>query len=354
MRLGIHVEGHHLMTGIDAAGQEDARMTAVQTGRPEEVLRRAVAVAVAPGSVQTGLACLQPLQRIVHHLIGLARRTVHIDQELLTLVHEPLTRAGGSQIVLRRVTDGLRRAVGHVDHRTVGSTHHGLCPSVLVPVVGDDILFVVLEVGHVRPQVNPPQFLSVQLIYLYDKVLALIARLLVTRCCPALVVELDQDLQFSVAIDISTTGIVGHVGRFQVAVIGRDLQPVLRPDGGRLRVLPLLTVHHGGHRVRTALGAPVGIQKIGCLEWNVGIDLRAVPIDVIRHIVILLGQYAPGAIHPFARLHSHQSTIQHVRLPLCHGRHDGHTEQYDHNQVFLHHSLLAFNGFYPLQLMAQK
>ena len=155
--LWIHVKCNHLMTGIDASCQENARLTTVETGSAEEMLCRSVTQdALSPSVLLIRLTSLQTLQRIVHHLIGLACSTVHIDQEFIALIHKPLTVARGSQIVLRRVANHVFPTVGHVDDRPVRGTHHGLCPSILVPVVGNNILFVVLEISHIRPQVYPP------------------------------------------------------------------------------------------------------------------------------------------------------------------------------------------------------
>ena len=231
---GIHVQRHHLVAGIDAASQEDAGLATVKTGRTEEVLRRAVAVAVAPCCVQVGLAVLQSLQGVFHHLIGFTCLTVHIYQVFVALVHEPLSGAGGSQIVLCLVADDVFRTVGHVNHRTIRGAHHGFGSSVLIPVVGHDILFVILEIGHVRTQIDPPQLLAVHLEYLDDEVFSVVASLLVVCTSPALIVELHQNLQFAVAVHIGTACVIGNIGRRQRPVVGRNLQPFLRPDAGFL------------------------------------------------------------------------------------------------------------------------
>ena len=55
---GIHVVGNHLVAGIDAAGEEDAGLLAVKVGGTEEILRRAVAVAIAPGFLEIALSGL--------------------------------------------------------------------------------------------------------------------------------------------------------------------------------------------------------------------------------------------------------------------------------------------------------
>ena len=171
-------------------------------------------------------------------------------------MHKPLSSTCSSQIVLRRIADLIRRTISHVDHRTIGGTHHGLSPSILIPVVGDDVLFVVLEVGHVRPEVYPPELPSVEFIHLYNKVLALVACLRIVCRGPALVIKLKKDLQFAVAVNIGTTGVIGYVCRLQVSVVWRNLQIVLCPYGGNLRMRFLRASNHGGHCVLTVLIAP--------------------------------------------------------------------------------------------------
>ena len=101
-----HIQRHHLVAGVNTAGNKDARGAAVQVRRTEEMLRRAVAVAVAPCRGQVGLAGFQSLQRIfylVDYLTGLA---VQIEQILIALMHEPLAFVRASQIVLRGIADG--------------------------------------------------------------------------------------------------------------------------------------------------------------------------------------------------------------------------------------------------------
>ena len=55
---GIHVVGNHLVAGIDTTGEEDAGLLAVQIRGTEEILRRAVAVAIAPGFLEIALVGL--------------------------------------------------------------------------------------------------------------------------------------------------------------------------------------------------------------------------------------------------------------------------------------------------------
>ena len=318
------------MTGIDATCEEEARLAAVETGCTEEVLCRAVAVAVAPGSVQTGLTCLQTLQGIVHHLIRLACLTVHIHQELCPFVNEPLVTVGSAEIVLGLVAYLVCLAVGRMNHHTIGGSYHGLCPSVLIPVVGDDVLLVVLEIGHVRSEIDPPEPLAIQFIHLYDKVLTFIAGLPVAGISPALVIELDQDFQFPVTVHIGTTGIIGHIGRLQIAVVGRNLQPMLRPHACLLLsfspISRLLPPDYRFHCILTRCRSG-GIDIVRHRE-RLLVHLHAIAIEIIGHVIVFLGQYAPGAEHAAISLNGHESTVQCIRHPLRHSRRNGHTDQH--------------------------
>ena len=313
----IHVEGNHLMTGIDAPGQEDARLAAVETRGSEEMLRRAVAVAVAPGCSQVGLTVLQTLQRVVYHLIGHARLTVHIHQVFGSLVHEPVgTAAGGRTVVFRHIADNISRSVGSVDGCTVGSAHDGLRLAVPVPVVGDDVLFVVLEVTHVRTEVEPPQLCAVELEHFHDGVLPVVAFFRITSLNLALVVELHQDLQLTVAVNVGHTGIVGHIGRLQVSVVRRDLQPVLVPYSHLLARFAFTVAEADGCHGVLARCRSCGIGIVRHLQ-RLLVHLHTVAIEVISHVIVFLGQHTPGAIHAALCLHGHQSAIQTVSHPLA-------------------------------------
>ena len=84
-----------------------------------------------------------------------------------------------------------RCAVGLVYDSAVGSTQHSLGLAVAIPVVSNDVVLVVLEIGHVRSQVNPPQPLSVELIYLDDGILTVVSSFLPTPGYVFLVVKLQ-------------------------------------------------------------------------------------------------------------------------------------------------------------------
>ena len=71
-------------------------------------------------------------------------------------MYKPLTAGSSCEIILRLVTYYIFRSVGHVDDGPVCCTHHGFGLTVLIPVIGYDILLIILEVCHIRPKVNPP------------------------------------------------------------------------------------------------------------------------------------------------------------------------------------------------------
>ena len=245
-------------------------------------------------------------------------------------MNEPLAAVGRAKIVLRLVTDLVCLTVGHVNHRTVGGSYHSLCPSVLIPVVGDDVLFVVLEIGHVRSEIDPPEPLAIQFIHLYDKVLTFIAGLLIAGTGPTLIVELDQDFQFPVTVHIGTTGIIGHIGRLQIAVVGRNLQPMLRPHACLLLSFSpyscLLSPDYCFHRILTRCRSG-GIDIVRHRE-RLLVHLHAIAIEIIGHVIVFFGQYAPGAEHAAISLNGHESTVQCIRHPLRHSTRNGHTDQH--------------------------
>ena len=253
-------------------------------------------------------------QRIVHHLIGLTRLTIHIDQILGSVVDEPLTAARRGTIVLRLVTNHLRRTVGHVDGGTVGSTHQGLGLSVLVPVVGHDVGLVKLEVTQVRSAVNPPQLLTIQFVHLNDVILTVGTTTRITGIGIGAVPHLDDQLQFAVAVHISHTGIVGLEGAGERTMVGHNLQIALCPRSNGLTLSLFLTAHHGTHRI-FARCAATGISIVRGIQRR-SVQLRAVAVDVIRHIIILLTHDTPGTEDARTSLYSHQSAIQLIHRTL--------------------------------------
>ena len=180
---------------------------------------------------QVCLAVLKTLQRIRYVLVDLACLTVKIEQELLAIMHEEVRACvrTGRPVVGFHVANLDCLACGRVNHRAVGSTEHCFGLAVAVPVIGDDVVLVVLEVGHIRAEVNPPKFGTIELVDLDDGIFALIAAGQIALCGIVAVVKLEQNLQLAVAVDIGATGVIGNVGALQVAVIHLNLKIVVRP-----------------------------------------------------------------------------------------------------------------------------
>ena len=252
MGLGIHVVGHHLVASVDASCQEDAWLMSIQIRCTEEILRTAVSVAIAPSSIEVALPAFQSEQWIGDALVRLARLAVHIDQVLGTVVHKPVraaTRVGS--VILVGISHGENLAVGLMNRRAIGSTNHYLCLSVTVPVVANDIDFVILEVAHVRTAVHPPQHRAVHLQALQERVLtgdnAVHRRTIPRKTLRylALVIIFQQYFQLSIAIHIGTAGIVRHVGAQQRGIVlGRDFLVAGRPRLHGLARLLLHATHH--------------------------------------------------------------------------------------------------------------
>ena len=216
-------------------------------------------------------------------------------------MHKPLT-AFARTIVLAWVANGLSGAISHVNNSTVGCTEHALCLAVHIPVVGSDVYLVVLEVTHVSAAVYPPQFLAIELIRLDDGVLA------VNTVIP--VVKLDNQLHLAVSVEVGCCSIVRNKRVGHCAVIHLQLEVVLRKNRGFLRLLLLHATHYGCHSV-------LACERAGCVfkvrngKWLI-INLRAVTIDVVCHVVILFAMDTPCAKHTASDLNSHQSTVNNV------------------------------------------
>ena len=345
---GVYVVGHHLVAGVDAAGQEDAGLAAVEIGGAEEVFRGAVAVAVAPGGVEVGLAGLQTAQRILHHLIGLAGEAVEVDEVLIALEDEPLAAApGGVAVVLGGVADGLGGAVGHVEYSAVGGAHHTLGAAVAVPVVGHDVELVVLEVGHVRTGVNPPQAGAVEFQGFYHVVFAVVAAGQETLVGIAHVDALEQQLELAVAVEVGGAYVVGLETARQPFMGEGNLQVVLCPGGHGMAGSLLLPPHHGAHAVLAAGGAG-GVGVVRHAE-RLAVHLHAVAVEVVGHVIILLAEDAPAAVYTAAGLHGHESAVQGVGGALGRCLRVGHGKRQAGHDEFLKHDVsLVFVVFVVL------
>ena len=307
--LRVYIIGNHLMTGIDAAGQEDARLASIEIGSTEEVLRGTMAVAVAPSLVNISLAAFQKLQRIRQALIGLTRLTVHIYKVLTCSNHKPVGAATRSSTYIGRgITHGICCAIGHVDDRSVTGTHHHLGTAIAVPVVAHNILLVVLEVTHIRAAVHPPQTGAVHLQTLENRVLTLIATLRVAGVHLAQVVKLHQNLQLTIAVNVGTAGIIGNQCTLDTLVLQLDFLIAGAPRANLLALLLLLAVHNCCHGIGAGRRSPlVGIVRHA--QWSF-VHLHAVTIHIIGNVIILFAEDAPAQVYAAIYLHGHQATIQ--------------------------------------------
>ena len=77
------------MTAIDAATYENAGLATIQIGCTKEELAATMAIAVAPSLVEIALATLETGTGEIDNLIGHARGTVTVYEELLAIVGEP-------------------------------------------------------------------------------------------------------------------------------------------------------------------------------------------------------------------------------------------------------------------------
>ncbi len=222
----IHVVCHHLVARINASCQEDTGLVSIQIRCAKEILRTAVSVAVAPSSVEVVFTTFQSCQRICDALIWLARLAIHIDKILGTIVHEPVrATARISPIIQIGISNGENRSVCLMNCCAVSSTNHHFCLSIAVPVVADDIDFIVLEVAHVRTAVHPPQHRTIHLqafqkrMFTSDNTVHGRTILWITLRDLAVIVIFQQNLQFAITVHISTASIVGHVCTQQRGIV---------------------------------------------------------------------------------------------------------------------------------------
>ena len=189
-------------------------------------------------------------------MVGLSCQSVHVKEVFPISSDKPVGTATCScAYILRGVANGVGRAIGQVDNGAIGCSHDNLGTPVLVPIIRDDVLLVILEVTHVRPAVHPPQACAVLLQALKDGVLLCVnaiylrAVLGIRLLYLALVVELHQDFQFSVAIHIGTCGIIRNEVALDAFVLQRDFLVARAPRCGRITVGLLRAVDDGPNGV---------------------------------------------------------------------------------------------------------
>ena len=177
------------------------------------MLGRAVTIAVAPSCIKVSLAFLKTLQRIIHRYVRYTRSAVNIDQIFCALMHKPVgTATGSSTIVDGGITNNVCLTVGSMNRGTIGSTHNRFCLTIEIPVIGHDILFIVLEIAHIRTTVDPPKHNAIKLQTLKDGIFAIMTITREAGTDFTLVIIFQEYLHLTVTINIRTTGIVGYKG----------------------------------------------------------------------------------------------------------------------------------------------
>ena len=204
----VYIKGYHLMTGIDTASKEDAWLLAIKIWSTEEMLSTAVTITIAPSFLKICFSIFESLQRIFFTFVWLTCNTVHIYKVFSTITHKPLSALGAATIILRSVAYNICRTISTMDSSAVSSTHHNFCLAVTIPVVGNDILLIVLEVTHIRSAVYPPQTGAIKLQCLEDAIFALVAFLRISCSSFVCVVKLHQHIELAIAIEVGTASIV--------------------------------------------------------------------------------------------------------------------------------------------------
>ena len=166
-------------------------------------------------------------------------------------MHKPVgTATCGSTVVFRGIANDVGLSVSSMDRRSICRTHDSLRLTVEVPIVGHDILFIVLEITHIRAAVHPPQHGTIEFQTLKDAVLAIVTITGETGVDFALVIIFQKNLQFTVAIDIRTAGIVGNeCGGDGLVVLGRNFQIAIVPRGNSRTLRLLHTALHSLHSI---------------------------------------------------------------------------------------------------------
>ena len=323
---GVHVIGCHLVAGIDAAGEEDAGLAAVEEGCSEEVFRGAVAVAVAPVA---GFATGKGILHRSHCIVDDAVVAIHIYKVFATGVG--VCHIGGVAHAAAGVhalgayalgVFGARTAALAVHHHVVGTTEKHLGLAVAVPVVGYEVELMAAAAHHIGTGVDPPQQGAVELVGVETVVGSIgAAHIQVVGILGA--DALDDNLHLTIAVEVGHLGIIGGVGVGDVgAALVVDFSKgdveIARPVGGGERILVagphccglalrlLGAAHHGAHRVGVGGGAAL-VGVVGGIH-RICIELNAVTVEVILHVVVFLAQTAPTEKHAVVGLHGHKTT----------------------------------------------
>ena len=158
--LRVYGESLHVMFGVASATQENVGVTSVEERSAEVVLRRAVAVAVAPVAGVTARQGVGHPQRAVGaDGVGLCRGSLHIEQILVAVVSIGGIGIGLVHSIARvglHVANLGGSTVGVVYNHVVGTTHEHLGFAVSVPVVAHGIVLLIGSADHVRSEVDIP------------------------------------------------------------------------------------------------------------------------------------------------------------------------------------------------------
>ena len=251
-------------------------------------------------------------QRIGNDVVGIAIPSSDIHEPFLTRVGKGHVGSVSNAIadVLVDIADGFGRTVGVMDNRVGTTTVEHFAGAVLVPVEGNGIPLLVGTVTDVRSAVNPPQTSVVDGGGIH---LNLAIHLLVRGREELVLVRLVLALHNKVHLPISI-----HVAQRNV------VDGVVRHRGGRIALLPYghsascLHVRHGkleilllprgdGSTLRTCRTVPHGSNGVGTGGASTNIHIvrsnqvlgnqGTIPIQVVGHIVVLIGLYTPTDIY---------------------------------------------------------
>ena len=304
--LWIHIVCDELVAGIDTTSQEEAWMLAIQIRSTEKVLATTMTIAITPSCLQIFLSIFQTLQWELNALVWLTGSTLTIPEELLTIMGKPfygtrslwLTIVLPGSSILAIGTNGISSTISHVDGRAFFETHHDLSLAIHIPVVANDVLLVVLEITHIRATVHPPEHSTILLQTSQHGILlglnAIDGRsiLWIELFTFLLIVELHQDFHLAIAIHIGAAGIVRLISSLErLIVLDDNFLIVITEYSSCFRSLQLYSIQYRLHGILTILRTR-SIGKIRNIE-RFCIYSRTIPIEIVLHIVILIGLNTP-------------------------------------------------------------
>ena len=204
-----------------------------------------------------------------------------------------------------------------VNNHVVGSTHQDFGLAVTVPVVAHGIILLVGSRHHVRPEVNPPQTVALDVVALD----AVVGRVVGHRRAIGTVVALHDELAHAVAIHVGQGNVVdvvvvGNVGAPTGVQFLHGKLDVLLAEARYLGTLLLLhAAHHGGNLILRPC-TPLGVGVIGHFQRGL-VHLHAIAVKVVLRVVILFAEDAPAHERAASRRNGHHPTIQLVGRALC-------------------------------------